>query len=136
MHVCRENSPHGLCMQNGGGGDDNSPPEDDQADAEEGRAVEENIVTTAPREVYIVNSVPQAQAALERLQAIQAANPNTIFACDTEVRHCCSRLARQHITSAAKHLCVYTALSLAWPADAAASCRRTSPAECCWMMCS
>ncbi len=79
-----------LCTQNGNGGDDDGPPEDGQTDAEEFSSfAEENVVTTAPREVYIVDSVPKAQVALQRLQAIHAANPDTIFACDTEVPHRC-----------------------------------------------
>ena len=79
-----------MCMQVGNGVADDSPPEDGEIDAEEvSSSSEENVLTTAPREVYIVDSVLKAQAALERLQAIHAANPDTIFACDTEVPHCC-----------------------------------------------
>lgn len=79
-----------VSVQNGDGGDDDSPSGDGQTDLEEfSSSNEDNIVTTAPREVYIVDSVPKAQAVLGRLQAIHAANPDTIFACDTEVPHSC-----------------------------------------------
>ena len=56
---------------------------------EAGSSTEGNIVTTAPREVCIVDSVSKAEVALERLLAIHAADPDTIFACDTEVPHSC-----------------------------------------------
>ena len=93
-------------MQNGNSGDDDGPPEDGQTDAEEFSSfAEDNIVTTAPREVYIVDSVPKAQAALRRLQAIHAANPDTIFACDTEVPHRCSHLILMTETRRAEHTC-------------------------------
>ena len=78
-------------MQNGdASGDDDVTSEEVQTEPEEASSPLENVVTTAPREVYIVDSIPKAQAALQRLQAIHAANPDTIFACDTEVRLCCS----------------------------------------------
>ena len=38
-----------------------------------------------PREVFVVDSMAKAQHAAGRLAAIHAADPATIFACDTEV---------------------------------------------------
>lgn len=82
-----------ICVQNGNGGDGDSSSEDAQADVEEASSsTEEDIVTTAPREVYIVDSVSKAEVALERLRAVHAANPDTVFACDTEVPLSCLRL--------------------------------------------
>ena len=73
---------NGLLEEEDESGDDSLPEE-----PEEDSSAIENVVTPIPREVYVVDSVAKAQTALERLQAIHAANPNTIFACDTEVRH-------------------------------------------------
>jgi len=77
-------------MQNGDAGGDDVTFEEGQTEPEEATSPLENVVTIAPREVYIVDTIPKAQSALQRLQAIHAANPDTIFACDTEVRFCCS----------------------------------------------
>ena len=83
-----------ICVQNGNGGGDDSSSEDAQTGVEEaGSSAEETIVTTAPREVYIVDSVSKAEVALKGLRAIHAANPDTIFACDTEVPLGCSWLS-------------------------------------------
>ena len=73
---------NGLSEEEDESGDDSLPEEP----VEESSAIE-NVVTPIPREVYVVDSVAKAQTALERLQAIHAAKPDTIFACDTEVRH-------------------------------------------------
>ena len=76
-------------MQNGdvdGGSSDGSLAEARQLEPEEAAAPAEPTVTPVPREVYVVDSLPKAQIALQRLQAIHAADPETIFACDTEVR--------------------------------------------------
>ena len=75
-------------MQNGLSEEEDESGDDSlQEEPEEESSVIENVVTPIPREVYVVDSVDKAQTALERLQAIHAANPDTIFACDTEVRH-------------------------------------------------
>ena len=76
-------------MQNGdadGDSSDGSLAGEMQLEPEEAASPAEPIVTPVPREVYVVDSLPKAQIALQRLQAIHAADPETIFACDTEVR--------------------------------------------------
>lgn len=73
---------NGLSEEEDESGDDSLQEEPE----EESNAIED-VVTPIPREVYVVDSVAKAQTALERLQAIHAAKPDTIFACDTEVRH-------------------------------------------------
>ena len=76
-------------VQNGdvdGSSSDGSLAEERQLEPEEAAGLAEPMVTPVPREVYVVDSLPKAQIALQRLQAIHAADPETIFACDTEVR--------------------------------------------------
>ena len=65
---------------------DGSLAEEEQLQPEEAAGPAEPTVTPVPREVYVVDSLPKAQLALQRLQAIHAADPETIFACDTEVK--------------------------------------------------
>lgn len=101
-------------MQNGHPEEDESGDDSLPEEPEEESSALEDVVTPIPREVYVVDSVAKAQTALERLQAIHAANPGTIFACDTEVRHffilLCSRAA-EHV-----HRYSYSMLCLvAWP---------------------
>ena len=69
-----------------GDSSDGSLAEENQLDPEEAAGPAEPMVTPVPREVYVVDSLPKAQIALQRLRAIYAADPKTIFACDTEVR--------------------------------------------------
>ena len=69
-----------------GDGSDGCLAEDKELKSEEEASPAEPTVTPVPREVYVVDSLSKAQMALQRLQAIHAADPETIFACDTEVR--------------------------------------------------
>lgn len=94
-------------LQNGAASDV-SELDEGQAEPEEDTGPQENVVTVVPRDVYVVDTLPKAQAALERLQAIHAANPDTIFACDTEVWlfGCSRKLGSSCVRDAELYFCL------------------------------
>ena len=60
-----------------------------QEGGEDAAAEEESSAADSlhpPQEVFVVDSVAKARRAAARLAAMHAADPSTIFACDTEVR--------------------------------------------------
>ena len=84
--------------QNGGAPPGGAALEREPVQAEEGPPPQDSLYP--PREVFVVDTPARAAHAAARLRAIHAADPTTVFACDTEVLSC----RTQHVPQPPMHL--------------------------------